>query len=429
LFKGLGNVVVKEVKELIRDPKILIGMIVVPVLLFPFMGLAIRVATETAVESVKTMSVGVINQDEAGTYAQRLSDIFTASNLTVIMLTSTNLEQAAKDAQESNMTAVVVIPEGFSQNITNDDQATVQIYSVFRGTGIAETAGSSVVVSLVNSFSRYLALEKVGNKTARLDPIYPSQESIVKGKIVNVNPSALSTLVFSQYIGLPIGIMTLIIFAMQIAATSVASEKEEKTLETLLTVPVGRFTILLGKLAGSVIVAAVGAIAYLLGVNYYTGSITVTFQTQPGVDLTSVGLAPTVLGYLVLGASLFVTLLSALALAIAVSSFSEDVRSAQTIVGYFYFIVFVPMIFLMYTDISALPFALRLVILAIPFTHPMLAARASFTGDYTTAIFGIAYVAAFTLVVLYIAAKIFTTEKILTARLRFRRKKTREEAG
>jgi ABC-2 type transport system permease protein len=57
----------------------------------------------------------------------------------------------------------------------------------------------------------------------------------------------------------------------------------------------------------------------------------------------------------------------------------------------------------------------------------MLAARASFTGDYATAILGITYVSIFTLVVLYIAAKIFTTEKILTMKLHLRKQKTKKE--
>jgi ABC-2 type transport system permease protein len=207
----------------------------------------------------------------------------------------------------------------------------------------------------------------------------------------------------------------------------VASEKEVKTLETMLTMPVSRFTILLGKLSGSVVVAAVGALAYVVSLNYYMGSITFTSATQPSVDLASVGLAPTLPAYIVLGASLFASLVSALALAIAVSSFAEDVRSAQEFVSYFYFIMFIPMIFMMYTDISVLPLTLRIILLAIPYTHPMLAARASFTGDYTTAILGIAYVTIFTLVVLYIAAKIFTTEKILTMKLRLRRQKPKKE--
>jgi len=327
LLEGFGNIVVKEVKELIRDPKILIGMILVPLLMFPLMGLAVRTSMQTATESVKAMSIGVIDND-GKEYALALIDIFSISNLTVIPLADTSVEQVARNVQESNMTAVVVIPEGFSQNIENNETAQLFVYGVFRATGIAETAGPLAVASIVNEFSESLALQKAGSQ-AILNPILLSQESIVKGKVVSVNPSTLSTLVLSQYIGFPIGIMVLIVFAMQIAATSVASEKEEKTLETILTMPVGRFTILLGKLAGSVIIAAVGALAYMVGVNYYTGSITVTFQTQPSIDLASVGLAPTLTAYIVLGASLFVALLSALALAIAISSFAEDVRSAS----------------------------------------------------------------------------------------------------
>jgi hypothetical protein len=56
----------------------------------------------------------------------------------------------------------------------------------------------------------------------------------------------------------------------------------------------------------------------------------------------------------------------------------------------------------------------------------MLAARATITGDYLTAVLGIGYVAIFTLVILYIAARIFATEKILTMKLRLTRKKTQK---
>jgi len=212
----------------------------------------------------------------------------------------------------------------------------------------------------------------------------------------------------------------LLIFAMQIAATSVASEKEEKTLETLLTLPIGRMTILAGKLVGSVIGTAIGALAFVIGWNYYMGSITSAFQEAPGVNLEAIGLAPTLTAYLLLGASLFVTLISALALAVSISVFAEDVRSAQTMVGYMYIVIIFPMIFMMYADINALPLPLRLILFAIPYTHPMLAARAAFTGEYLTAIMGLGYVIVFTFVVLYVAAKIFGTEKILTAKLKFR---------
>ena len=62
--------------------------------------------------------------------------------------------------------------------------------------------------------------------------------------------------------------MIMLTYAMQIAATSVAMEKEEKTLETLLTTPVDRFAILMGKVSSTIIVAGVAAITVLIGYNY-----------------------------------------------------------------------------------------------------------------------------------------------------------------
>jgi ABC-2 type transport system permease protein len=178
--------------------------------------------------------------------------------------------------------------------------------------------------------------------------------------------------------------------------------------------------ILAGKLTGSIIVAIVGALAYLVGFSYYMSSYTSLIPTG-GVDLAALGLAPTIASYTILGISLFMALLSALALAISLSVFAEDVRGAQALVGPLSILFIFPMIFAIFTDITALPFPLSTILLAIPFTHSMLAANVSFTGNYIGAIGGIAYMIIFTVVVLYIASRLFGTEKILTAKLKFKR--------
>lgn len=38
MLKGFGNFLLKELKELIRDLKILLGMIIVPLIMFPVLG-------------------------------------------------------------------------------------------------------------------------------------------------------------------------------------------------------------------------------------------------------------------------------------------------------------------------------------------------------------------------------------------------------
>jgi ABC-2 type transport system permease protein len=209
-------------------------------------------------------------------------------------------------------------------------------------------------------------------------------------------------------------------YAMQIAATSVAMEKEEKTLETLLTVPVDRFAILMGKLSSTIIVAGVAAVTVMIGYNYMLGSMTLGVPSATSVDLVKLGLVPSPFGYLLLGISLFITLLSGLALAVIMSAFAEDVRGATALVGYIYPLIFIPAMALMYLDVNTLPLALKAILFAIPYSQPIIASKAVIMNDYITVVFGIIYVAAFTIVIMYVASRFFATEKILTAKLKFK---------
>jgi ABC-2 type transport system permease protein len=151
------------------------------------------------------------------------------------------------------------------------------------------------------------------------------------------------------------------------------------------------------------------------------GSLAVGIAGTSGgsVDLIALGLVPSVAGYSLLGVSLFFTLLSALALAVVMSAFSENVRGAQALVGYIYPLIFIPSMALIYLDLNSLPFAIKALFYAIPYSHPILASKAVVSGDYGTVVFGIVYVAIFTVVIMYIASRLFATEKILTAKLKF----------
>jgi len=425
LLKGLFNIIVKEVKELVRDPKILLPMIIIPLIMFPLMGFAIQTSIEAAEGSMKEISIAVMDLD-GGPVAESLKINLTDWNAKIVQLDDSNLTKAFNYVQESNLTGLIVIPSGFSQNITEGGTSELEVYTPFRGGSIIESTSSSAVSALLSFFENNLVDQRIDEKfteppTTVLNPIDLSEKSIIKGKGVDINPQVLFGLVISQSTIMPVGIMMLLIFAMQLAATAVASEKEEKTLETLLTLPINRFMILAGKLTGSILVAIVGAIAYLIGFSYYMNSFTGMIPTGVGVDLASIGLAPTLLSYVLLGLSLFMALLSALALAMSLSVFAEDVRGAQALVGPLSILLVFPMIFTMFTDITALPFPLSIILLAIPFTHPLLASNVAFTGNYLLAIGGIIYMAIFTVGVLYVAARLFGTEKILTAKLKFRR--------
>jgi ABC-2 type transport system permease protein len=421
LLRGFSNFLLKELKELIRDPKILLGFIVVPLIMFPVLGAIMNFSVQSAQESAAKTVVLVLNHDTGENSTEFIA--FLNASLRVVPLPPNGLtvDDAVRLLPGYNATEIIEIPFGFSQNVTDRKSVDVNFYSVFSGTGLVEGVGSSVVDGLVQQFNRDVAP----------DIVIPEKSVIIKGKVVEgVDPRALSTLMVSQAIALPITMIILLTYSMQIAATSVAMEKEEKTLETLLTLPMDRFAILAGKLSGSIIVAGIGAVAYMVGFTYYLGSFTGVIPAQASVDLVSLGLVPSLLGYVLLGASLFVTLLSALALAVVLSAFAEDVRGAQSLVSYIYPFLFIPSFLLMYVDVNALPFWLKAILYAIPYSHPILASKAVMMGDYLTAGLGIIYVTAFTAVIMYVASRLFATEKILTAKLKFRglRKRSRTAA-
>ena len=423
MLKGFGNILVKEIKELVRDPKILLAMLIVPLIMFPVLGGIMSYSMQAAREQAEKATLLVVDND-GGNWAELFTDYLNFSvKVSVVNNRTLNNTVTLKLLSDYNTTQLIEIPSGFSANMTEYKNgntkinATVNFYGIFSGGGIFQEVGSAIIDDLVSGFNRAIAPNAV----------YTFKSTIIKGVIQkNVDPSMLSRLMLSQAIAMPITIMILLTYSMSIAATSVAMEKEEKTLETLLTLPMDRFAILMGKLSGSILVAGVGAIAYMIGFNYYMGSLMATIPSGT-LDLVSLGLAPSLLGYLLLGISLFVTLLSALALAVIMSAFSEDVRGAQSLVGNLTPIIIIPALVLMYLDVNSLPLALKILIYALPYSHPIIAARAVTMGDYWTVVFGIVYVTVFTLVIMYAASRLFATEKILTAKLKFRWLRKREK--
>ncbi|MBC7129981.1 hypothetical protein H5T51_02020 [Candidatus Bathyarchaeota archaeon] len=63
MLKGFGNFLLKELKELVRDPKILLGMIIVPLVMFPLIGGVMGYAIQTAQEEAAKASIVIVNND------------------------------------------------------------------------------------------------------------------------------------------------------------------------------------------------------------------------------------------------------------------------------------------------------------------------------------------------------------------------------
>jgi len=160
LLKGLFNIIVKEVKELVRDPKILLPMIIIPLIMFPIMGFAIQTSRETAEESIGKTSIALMDLDE-GSVAESLENYLALFNFTIIRLDDLSLNEAITQVQESNLTNLIVIPSGFSQNITEGGTSNLEVYTPFRGGGIIESTRSSTVSNILSSFETAIVDQRI----------------------------------------------------------------------------------------------------------------------------------------------------------------------------------------------------------------------------------------------------------------------------
>lgn len=435
MLSSLMNLVVKELRELLRDPKILIGVVLMPLILFPLLGSGMRVSQESIRESLQTASIGLLDYDNEPESIRLRTFITESSNITIIQINAGNIDEALNTIKDTDISSILVIPKGFSENLTSGKRSELHTYSIIKGISLVETQKSGMVDVIINMFEYQAILQSIKsaypNRDPKevLNPIEISQLTVIKDVTLNVSPDSLIGLIVSQSTMLPLVIMMMLIFSMQIAATSVAIEKEEKTLETLFSLPVKRLSILAGKLIGSIMVAISSALSYTIGFGYYMSSV---FADMPigdfPLDLQSVGLTPSLLGYALLLIVIFVTIVSALALAVSLAVFTDSVRSAQSLLGFLMIPIMIPSIILMFADIEILPAVLQVLLYLIPYTHTILAIKEVFMGNYLIVIGSIAYISVFTVLILYVAAKIFSTERVLTARmsldsLRLRRKK------
>lgn len=405
-------------------------MIVVPLLIFPLMGGAISLSTQSAMSATQSTRFALMNLDQ-GNYSSLVTNYFSAlPNVTVNDLQPQSLTEGMQAAMKENLSTLVVVPADFSAKVQARQQATLETYTTVTGFGIGQATGATATSAVLGSFSRALSAYYIVTASGGLDPsvalspLSLNESTYLNGKLLNVSPATVASAGMEQSLGLPIATFIVLIFAMQIASTAMAVEKEQKTFETLLTLPVSRFQILGSKLVGSTVIAALGAVTSIIGFTYYM-SLLGSVAATPGA--TSVEVTASIPFYVFLGILLFLTLALATSIAIIISVFTSDVRGAQAVVGYLALPIIIPIFLVAFGDINTFSFALKGVVLAIPFSYVALYATAGIFGDLTYALVGIVYLTLWIVGTLYLASRLFNSERILTSRFSLRRMKSRAQ--
>ena len=405
------NILRKEIREMLTKSTVL--PVILLAVMFGSMGSMIGGVEEQASQPP---TIGLINEDDGDLAMLAAETMYDRAD---VVYNGSDIEEGIAAVDAEGGVALLKIPADFTENIYAEQWGTIRIYWIMKGTGLLDSVSSTAVENLIWYVNRDISMQliEMNSTTNASFALLPTarNETTMLGDMVmdDVSPGAIGSLLSTQSLMMPILIMMLIMAAGGTVISSMGMEKENKTLETLLTLPVKRSSIVTGKLAASAIVGLLMAAIYMVGMNFYMGSL----GASSNLDLAEYGLTLEAVDYAIVGASLFITLLAALALCMVLGTFAKNYKSAQTLTFPIMIMAMIPMFLLMFKDFNTLPMPAQILVFAIPFSHPMMAMRALMFDDYGLVISGLAYVTIFAVVMMAVTIWIFKTDRLLTGRI------------
>lgn len=383
----------------------------------------------------KMGSVVLADEDQSGLSKQAV-DLLTAAGFEVTELSPADDVSLVEQAESYDHTSVLVIPEGFAAGIEAAEPQQLRIISKLNSFAMVSSSDSSAA-SAAQMIQQGLTTQLIqqhstGDVAAIQSLITTSDTTVANGKTSEVNASLLQSMAMQQSIFIPIVVFLLITFATQLNASAIANEKGDKTLETLLSAPVSRLSVLGAKMCASGILSLLMAAVYMIGFSSYMGGMTGGMTGSAGMPdmgaaMQSLGLSMSPLQYVLLGIQLFLTLMIALAASMILGALAKDIKSASSLMMPLVFLAMIPYLVSMLMDVSSLPLPLQILLYLIPFTHTFTASANLAFGHHVILYAGMAYQVVLLVAVMALAVHIFSTDKIFTMTLDFSKKGKRKK--
>lgn len=427
------NLLKKELAELLNVQTII--SLVVAMGLLMVMG---TVMTDTIEEAVK--------QEYTVTLCDRDKTDFTADMMKTLQGYGAKItevtdgsEDYAKLLENAGKESLVIIPEGFSEAVEKGEAP--QLISIARMKSAAMMSNMSNTNSGAESLIKK-AISDIFSQQAGLspedvtlinNPVKINSHTVISDKSAEVSTDMVMSKVMMQNMILPVIVFVLIMMTSQGLMSGISNEKIDKTLETLLSAPVSRTAILGSKMLAATIVAMLQAVLFMVGFSSMMSGATegatadlagtVASELMP-VDaaLEKLGLTLGIGDYILVGIQLFLTIMICLCLSLVLGSLVNDAKQTQTMIMPLMFGAMIPYMISMLADINSLPMAIRIFVYAIPFTHTFSAIPNLMFGNMTLFFIGLAYQTVVFAVCMFLALRLFKSDKILTASLNFGQK-------
>ena len=410
----------KELKEMLSVTTIATMFLMVFVLIFA------GKAMSKAVDDVKKDATTITICDKDNTdFTKMMLDVMDKMEEMEVKRVEVNSDDYTKELKDSDYKNVVIIPKGFTEQVEKHEIAKVifaqRMSSIATFSNIS--TGSKIALEMLQKGIKSTIYAKSSLNEATIkqleDPIKLEEFTVVSDKQDQVASSTVSSIMQSQAMLIPIIMFLLIMYSSQMIMGAISTEKLDKTLETLLSSPVSRLSVISAKMLSAAIVAALQAAVYMFGMNKMMEGITGGMTDDKNTEeiLKNLGLTMSVGDYILVGAQMFMTILIVLSISIILGALAKDAKSAQTLQLPIMLLAMVPYFVTMFIDVKTASPVIKYVTMAIPFTHSFIANQNVMFGDYTTYFIGLAYQFVLLCVCMFLALKIFMSDRIFTLTL------------
>ncbi len=249
------KIFLKELKDTLRDKRTLIMMVVIPVLVFPIV-LNLFVTVSSSFEkdaAMQRVKIGFVGDAQSPVIAGFLE--MPAAMGKKDLIPYPNEKALLQDVKNDSLQMGIIVPDNYQEKMDSMEAVTCEVYYDATDLGIKDRA---------KSYMEYV------EKSAR-DKRYKSMnldETKFQVILTNYNNTASDKEMIGKLAG---GILPYIFIAfgfigcMYPAIDLFTGEKERGTIETLLTTPVSRLQILIGKMCVVALSGLLAATCALVG--------------------------------------------------------------------------------------------------------------------------------------------------------------------
>lgn len=389
----LAVIIWREVLDALRDRRTLLTAAILPMLLVP---LSINLPMFFMSPRRNPPNVGVLQLDaEASGFTAlmkgieelKVTDLSQGQNLT--MLVETN----AYDV-------VVVIPSNFTTLIMDEKKATIQI--IYDGSNPRSSSGVSLIEGLERIYAQKIVEARMKERNIDLELLSP-----IEVKVFNVKSVSETQAIIGLIIPYFIGILSVLAGA-SFASDTTAGEKERKTLEAFLTMPVTRLQIIIGKYLGVTMLSLIGVFFQFVGMSVGMTVYSTLFSELIGTTVQPFSIDP--LNIAVIALFSLILSMTGNAVLMVVCTFAKSFKEAQQYTSALTAGLVIPMMVIMY-----LPPSLMSKMLFVPLIGPLIVIRNAIFNINAPAqtLLCLASSIVYLTALIFAAFKTFSSDKIL----------------